>query len=390
MLSEDKKEEASQLMPPVLSKALRSYAVLGFLLVALLSLPAASVYYEFSGGKACARCHEVWQPYRDWSSSAHRSVKCQSCHGEVFTLRAGFHLSNMRRLITHLRGNVPEKIRLKNEQLFQAIERCQKCHQQEFADWQASRHSVTYAQMFLDPTHNRKQLLMDDCLRCHGMHFEGSIRDLVTPLNTTGPWRLIDPAIANRPAISCLSCHQMHREGLPLPKPAPKGSVAAASEEIFRPSLALFDRRELTHVSAGRLILPTMREGRRPVKVSPDIRQGLCYQCHAPLSTFQVGSGDDRTAIGVHEGLSCLACHQNHRQTTRASCSNCHPRLSNCGLNVETMDTTFRAPKRPHNIHFVKCLDCHPAGVRRRARETAVQLHRSDDGLWATAKIPSR
>ena len=33
---------------------------------------------------------------------------------------------------------------------------------------------------------------MDDCLRCHSMHFEGSIRDLVTPVDTHGPWRLVD------------------------------------------------------------------------------------------------------------------------------------------------------------------------------------------------------
>ena len=67
--------------------------------------------------------------------------------------------------------------------------------------------------------------------------------------------------------------------------------------------------------------------------------------------------------MGVHEGTSCLACHQHHTQATRASCATCHPRLSNCGLDVEKMDTTFRDVKSPHNIHFVKCADCHPKGV---------------------------
>ena len=94
-----------------------------------------------------------------------------------------------------------------------------------------------------------------------------------------------------------------------------------------------------------------------------DRRQALCYQCHAPLSSAQVGSGDDRTAMGVHEGLSCLACHQKHAQLTRASCSTCHPRLSNCGLDVEKMDTTFANLKSKHDIHWVKCIDCHPKGV---------------------------
>jgi hypothetical protein len=112
-----------------------------------------------------------------------------------------------------------------------------------------------------------------------------------------------------------------------------------------------------------------MRQGERAVKISPDPRQALCYQCHAPLSTLEVGSGDDRTPIGVHEGLSCLACHEKHGQQTHASCANCHPQLSNCGLNVETMDTTFHSTKSPHNIHFVKCTDCHTKGVpRKRAK----------------------
>jgi hypothetical protein len=34
--------------------------------------------------------------------------------------------------------------------------------------------------IFLSKEHNSKTLLMDDCLRCHSMHFQGSIRDLVT------------------------------------------------------------------------------------------------------------------------------------------------------------------------------------------------------------------
>jgi len=27
------------------------------------------------------------------------------------------------------------------------------------------------------------------------------------------------------------------------------------------------------------------------------------------------------------------------------------------------MDTTFKSIKSPHNIHSVKCVDCHPNGV---------------------------
>jgi hypothetical protein len=142
--------------------------------------------------------------------------------------------------------------------------------------------------------------------------------------------------------------------------------LAAAKEETNRPSLAFFDRREMMPVPVAQLGLPRMVEGGRVVRVSPDARQSLCYQCHAPLATAEVRSGDDRTPVGVHEGLACMACHQKHRQTTRASCAGCHPRLSNCGLDVEKMDTTFAGPASTHNIHFVKCPDCHPSGVPRK------------------------
>jgi len=368
-----------------LSKPRRIYLIMGSILIALMVFPGASFYYEYSGGKSCIRCHEIWQPYNDWRTSTHRNVKCSECHGEVFTLDAGFHLTNMRRLVVHLSGRLPGRVRLKNAQLFQTTDRCQKCHREEYANWQAGPHSTTYSKIFLDEKHNQKRLLMDDCLRCHGMHFDGAIRDLVSPVSTTGPWKLRDATLANRPAVPCLACHQMHHQGAPLEKPATRDAVPGAAQEIARPSLGLFDRRSLQHVPLARLSLPPMREERRLLKISPDPRQALCYQCHAPLAGFQVRSGDDRTPLGVHEGLSCLSCHSTHRQNTRASCAGCHPRLSNCGLDVEKMDTTYRDSKSLYDIHFVKCLDCHPKGVRRPPRRQAASLTASRKSLLAKA-----
>jgi hypothetical protein len=370
-----------------LAKSRRLYWLLGAVLIALMIFPGASFYYEYSGGKSCIRCHEIWQPYTDWRTSTHRNVACSDCHGEVFTLDAGFHLNNMRRLVVHLRGQVPERVRLKNEQLFQTMARCRKCHQQEYANWQAGPHSTTFSKIFLDEKHNTKRLLMDDCLRCHGMHFDGAMRDLVTPVDTKGPWKLRDARLAERPAVPCLACHRMHGEGRLLEKPATRNSIPGVEQELVRPSLGLFDRRALEHVPLARLPLPAMREDRRLIRISPDPRQALCYQCHAPLAGFQVRSGDDRTAIGVHEGISCLACHSKHQQNTRASCATCHPRMSNCGLDVEKMDTTFKDPKSRHDIHFVKCLDCHPKGVRRKTPAVASALAPRAGAVIARAEL---
>ncbi len=325
----------------------------------LLMLPASSVYYRSTAGEGCASCHEIRENLNSWRESTHRGVPCLTCHDSSVA-------DNSRRLVRHVGGDVPEQIRLKGLDVSAMIGRCKTCHAQEFADWQAGPHGAKFAKFFLDQKQNHERLLMDDCLRCHGMQYEGGIRDLVTPIDRQGPWKMTDARWTNVPAIPCLACHQMHRHGEPLgqqPERMARALRSSAREPVYRPSLALFDRREMGHVADANLALPQILDGVRAVRMSPDQRQGLCYQCHAPLSTRQAGSGDDRTGRGIHEGLSCLACHQKHGQQTRASCANCHPRLSNCGLDVEKMDTTFLSPKSGHNIHSAKCLDCHTKGV---------------------------
>src|SRR5271157_1287064 len=138
------------------------YLALAIGVVALLCVPGASLYYEASGGRACARCHEIWQPYTDWHTSAHRNIKCTECHGNVFTLDAGFHLNNMRRVFSHMRGEIPEQVHLREQDIPKIMANCQRCHQQEFADWQAGPHSVSYQDIFLNEAFNKKTLLMDD------------------------------------------------------------------------------------------------------------------------------------------------------------------------------------------------------------------------------------
>jgi hypothetical protein len=321
--------------------------------VALATVPAAGLYYQSSWGLGCARCHEIGFDYDQWHSSSHRKINCVECHASSLS-------TSLHRVFTHLKGKVPEQVHMGTQDVFAMLPQCRKCHQQEFAQWAAGPHSATYAHFFTDRTHNQKRLLVDDCLRCHGMHFEGGIQEVVEPIDTTGPWRLKDADYTNSPAIPCLACHSVHRAGQPLAKSEDR---LGARQEIVRPSVGLFDRRSRLNVSAANLPLPAIFEGPRPVKMSPDPRQSICYQCHAPLSGMQSGGGDDRTPVGVHEGLSCLACHQKHGEMTRQSCADCHPRLSDCGIDVEKMDTTFLNPKSKHNVHWVKCSDCHPNGV---------------------------
>jgi len=342
----------------------RTAAVAGLVVLGLLLLvPGASLYYESGAGAGCTRCHEMNSPYDLWHTSSHREVGCPECHGGAFTPDLSFHWNNATRVYYHLKGDVPAQIRIRNIDVLTMVERCRSCHRQSYAQWQSGPHSATYARIFTDKTHNTNRLLMDDCLRCHGMHYEGGIRDLVAPLAKSGPWRIVPAELAGRPAIPCLACHGVHRKGPQLRKTDVEGRVAGPSQEINRPSLAFYDRRTERHIPVSELPLPVMLEGDRAVKMSVDTRQALCYQCHAAEASRQVASGDDRTAIGVHEGISCLSCHLKHGQKTRASCAECHPKMSNCGLDVEKMDTTFLSADSRHNVHWVKCADCHPKGV---------------------------
>ncbi len=338
--------------------AVAAVAVLGFAIVA-----GTSLYYGGEDGTGCARCHEIRPMVESWSASSHRSVACRECHGSSFTTRLRMHAKNLQRVWLHARGKAPEQIHVRHRDVVALLERCAACHRQEYADWQSGPHGAPYAAIFINPQHNADQQLMDDCLRCHAQHFEGGIRDLVTPLDRKGPWTFVREDDAGLPAVPCLSCHLVHRQGEPFAPRSQRVAREGREQEILRPSLAFYDRRAFEHVPVERLPLPSMREGERPVKASPDQRQALCYQCHAPRAGNQVFSGDDRTPIGVHEGLSCLVCHAKHGLATRASCSGCHPRLSNCGIDVEKMDTTFRSGESRNDVHRVSCADCHPKGV---------------------------
>jgi hypothetical protein len=338
-------------------------AALALAFVAVGTLAGSSWYYGGSDGMGCARCHEIRPMVEAWSHSSHRSVSCKECHGSSFSAELRMHAKNLQRVWLHSRGETPEQIHIRHQDVRPLVERCGSCHRQEYADWQSGPHGAPYAAIFINPEHNANQQLMDDCLRCHAQHFEGGVRDLVQPLDRRGPWTFVEDEYAGLPAVPCLACHSVHRRGEPLAPRSDRLQAEGTAQEVARPSLALYDRRALEHVGLDRLPLPAMLDEGRPVKASPDRRQALCYQCHAPRAGNQVFSGDDRTPVGVHEGLSCLACHAKHGQTTRASCDGCHPRLSNCGIDVAKMDTTFKSRESLHDVHRVACVDCHPKGV---------------------------
>jgi len=301
------------------------------------------VWFNFGNPQnTCAVCHEEASHVHSWQNSFHRDLHCRNCHGSSLTLNIHALTEHANRIVQHFRPAPAEETRHLTEAGVLALQQaCRKCHPRSFADWQASRHAVTYKDIFLDPKHNQMEQMAAECLRCHGMFYDHHIEDLVTPLSRKGPWKLKDPAKEFQPVIPCLACHQVH-----------------ATAPGFHPS-QLFIRHEQASISADQLPITPITHNGEPVKVSSDPAQRLCTQCHAPNALRQLGSEDDRTPFGVHEGLSCLDCHSSHSNSAKASCATCHPTNSHCGLDVEKMDTTFFSPTSKHNIHFVTCGDCH-------------------------------
>jgi hypothetical protein len=311
--------------------------------------------------KTCMSCHEIRSSVAVWESSAHRSIACKECHGTA--LSNGFHsLKEKTKMITsHLRRTEYETdVKMNEEQVLETMGRCVKCHQMEYANWRMSGHSAKYSDIFLNEKHNKTERLNFDCLRCHGMFYKGTIGDLVDPVSQDGPWKLKDPSMSEKPTIPCLACHQVHIEGKPAAAPDysnPARIFENQPTKIF--AVGFFNRPDHDFFQSEFLPKGKILDGEREIKISDDPRQRVCIQCHAPNAWHQTLTSDDRTTTGVHEGLSCLACHSNHSNKADASCKNCHPAISNCGIPVDSMNTTFKDRNSPNNIHFVKCSDCH-------------------------------
>lgn len=346
-----------------MNRILRIFILVSILiLVGMLGFGGFYAYWSIARPeKTCASCHEISSSVKTMGISAHTRISCFECHGTAFS--NGLHsLSEKSQMIFSHLGSKPESedIRMSEAQYLETMERCVKCHETEYADWKSSGHSATYAAIFLDEKHNKTEQLNFDCLRCHGMFYEKTINELVGPISIDGPWHLKDTAKTHQPVIPCMACHHIHSPGTPAKAPDySKPDSIFYQRNLENNSVGFYSRHEKMHFPLTQLPVPIMFNGKDTVKASDDPVYRLCVQCHAPSVWHQAGQGDDRTLRGVHEGLSCTACHETHSNNQRNSCLKCHPAISNCKLDVLTMNTTYSNPASPHNIHSVSCKDCH-------------------------------
>jgi len=333
----------------------RGFIIAAIILMFFLFLFTGSYTYwnSASPDKTCASCHEIQSSVHSFMTTAHRNLACAECHGTA--LSNGIHSlkekANM--VFVHSSEDVKkEDIHMNEEQVLAVHNQCARCHQSEHANWLAGGHSVNYNEIFLDSVHNSMEAPYPDCFRCHGMFYDKTITDLMEPISTKGPWNLKEKDKGLHPTVPCLACHQIHTPNEVLSK----GSL----DKSRNPAIALYMRADKMYLRADKILKTRIFHDGREVNTSNDYAQRICVSCHSPNFAHKAGTEDDRTPVGVHEGLSCNSCHKPHSNDASNSCSACHSSVSkNCKLDVRTMNTTYANPKSQNNIHFVACKDCH-------------------------------
>jgi hypothetical protein len=333
------------------------------ILLIVVLIASYSRWNAASPTKTCASCHEISRSVDLWSGSTHRNIACKECHGTA--LSEGLHSVHEKGVMVfnHIGKVRTDNIRISEVQLMDVMKRCEGCHQTEFAKWNSGGHAMNYSEVFLNSGHNKAEPVYEDCLRCHGMFYDkGTVSDIVEPLDTTGPWKLKNVRLADRPAIPCFACHQVHQAGQPGTRHSLETPGLLHYSRLKETYTSFYYRRDSNYFPVALLRSQEINYQSVPLKVSQDPDQVLCIQCHSPNAFNMDGTDDDRTPRGVHEGISCLACHDSHSNSAVASCKNCHPAISNCKLDVEKMNTSYKDKSSKNNIHFVGCTDCHLKG----------------------------
>ena len=344
--------------------------------VILLIFAGYSTWNSLDPAYTCAQCHEIASSHSTWTTSAHADIQCYECHGTA--LSKGFHSINEKVVMvtTHFSDRKDDDIRLTEAQMLELVDRCIRCHRSEHAGWLASGHAVNYREIFMDSLHNAIEKPYWDCLRCHGMYYEGTINDLMNLDGEPSSWAIKNRKQELLPAIPCLACHQMHTAN-----PVSKRYITTSEQKFHlttdigsskivsskssaikeqRPQTSLYLRSDKIYLRSDKLTRVVMNDDGRPVNRAIDPGTLLCQQCHAPDYTHQAGSQDDKTPVGVHEGIGCTVCHQGHSLDTRQSCVLCHSEVSkNCKKDVRKMNTSYLSKTASNDIHRLTCTSCH-------------------------------
>ncbi|MCL4488792.1 MAG: hypothetical protein M1570_11775 [Chloroflexi bacterium] len=263
---------------------------------------------------------------------------------------------------------------------------CQTCHPREWQEWSQSGHAMTLSAQLLNASHNSSELLDQTCVKCHSPEL-GTVKisDIVQPIDQKGPWKLVGQYAnaGDTPSIPCLACHQSHTASLPGLLPGMDfGDESTFYRSVAPPqitNLYVYDAFAQKYIDP--LPIAPVMNGDQAIPIADTRANRLCYTCHAteraesnlfepgtpPLGDNSVGTGDDRTLMGVHQGIPCVTCHMpggSHTFNPMSACSQCHSSGSTtaASLNYVTQVTTsytdptlsmLSGNASPLNIHWL-------------------------------------
>jgi Zn-finger protein len=160
------------------------------------------------------------------------------------------------------------------------------------------------------------------------MFFGGNIHDLMSLEGEPHEWKIKDRQQETLPVVPCLACHLIHTENAASERYVWLAD-SSRKQPVRNPKTAFYVRTDKIHLRSDKLTKVSMisRDG-KAIDNASDPNTLLCQQCHAPDYLHRADSEDDRTPTGIHEGISCIACHKPHSGNTRESCAQCHPSLT--------------------------------------------------------------
>jgi uncharacterized repeat protein (TIGR01451 family) len=292
---------------------------------------------------------------------------------------------------------------------------CQACHPREWAEWSRSGHAMTLSAQLLNSDHNSSEQLDQTCVKCHSPELGTTpIGNIVQPLNTTGPWQLAGPYAnaGDTPSIPCLECHQPHTVQAPGLLP---GMDFADESTFYRnvpapqvSNLYIYDAFAQKYVDP-QSIAPVLDLNGQAIPINDTRANRVCYTCHAtdraesnlfepntaPSGDNTVGTGDDRTLMGVHQGLQCVDCHMpggSHTFDPMSSCSQCHgPGATMASLAyVTTAHTSYTDPALSMLTGNMSSLNIHWLDKAQLWPPVVVSMIASDTGETVTYSISIR
>ena len=143
-------------------------------------------------------------------------------------------------------------------------EQCRNCHRQEFAAWQSGPHSANYTRIFLEKKHNAENMLIDDCLRCHGDTSKAALPAWCPGESngTVAAWR--NPDLPTRPRCRAWRAIRCTGRGSQCRRPERKGGSPGDAGDRTPVAGFLRSANAESHVPVAELPVPTIVEGARP------------------------------------------------------------------------------------------------------------------------------